>query len=261
MWKDSIDMISFNKYKEPFLGKLFSEVGQAASREGAQAVGEKLVTTTLKNTGESLIREGAQAGGRELTQATLKETGQSSGKKLFSSSSKKFTSEGSANLAESASKEFAQQTTKQTGQAGATSFTKKIVTFGALGGGAYAASKIKTDTNGDGIIDENDKSLLSQASEAAGGVVKDVTTPVLKEVLDVGDDLTKGLFEGLGIDIEALKEKFGEYVQYGIYFLYFILILIAIKVLSMVYSGLKVIGIVGRPKPITIIQPARIQTP
>jgi hypothetical protein len=261
MWKESMDMFSFIRSKETLGGKLLSEVGQAGGRELTQALTEKLATTTLKNAGESLLREAGQSGLREISQSGLRETSQSSGKKLFSSTTKKISSAGSANLAQSTSKEFAQQATKQSGQSGASSFVKKAATVGILGGGVFAASKVKTDTNGDGVIDEKDKSLLQQGAGAVGEVAKEITTPILKAGMDVGGDLAGSLLEGLGIDMDALKEKFKEYLDYGKYFLYFILFIIAIKLLSMLYSGLKIIGIVGKTKPVTIIQSVTSQKP
>jgi hypothetical protein len=222
MWKNSIDMLPFLAKKESFsIGSIFKstvkEASQAAIKEASQAAIKEASQAAIKEASQAAIKEASQAAIKEASQAAVKEASQA------------------------AVKEASQAAVKSTIAAS----IKKTLLAGAVIGAAVS-SQIKTDTNGDGVIDDKDESLLSQAGKEAGKLAGDVAGAVLPEVADIGGGLLTSILEGLGIDVEEWKKKFGQAMEWVKYFLYFILLLIVVKVLSTIYSGFKSVGIFGR---------------
>lgn len=235
MWKDSIDTLLYKLAykKEGLSGKIISEGVQTFIKEGAQAgareitqVGLKeLGQSTLKELGQSALKEGSQGLLKEGTQGISKELGQ----KLISEGAQSATKEGNQALA----KEFGQQINKQLVQSGSNSTLKKIGIVGLSAGAIFGLDNIQTtDTNGDGVVDDKDKSLLdkglSKTSEAVGGVAGKVAG----SVAGVAGDIGGSILDGLGIDLDVVKD-------YAWKAFIVIIFMIALKVISVLYTMFK----------------------
>jgi hypothetical protein len=238
MWKDSIDTLLYKVAykKEGWSSKLFSEGAQVLVKEGAQAGAKELVQVGAKELGQVLTKEGAQGLLKEGTQAASKEFGQ----KLFSEGSQSATKEGSQLLTKefsgAAAKELSQQTTKQTLQSGAITTAKKAAAGGLAVGAFFALDNIQTsDTNGDGVIDDKDKSLLDKGIDTAAGATGKVLGKVAEGAAGAAGDIGKGILNGLDFDLEVVKDHMWKVF-------YFILVLIVIKVYLFLNSSKKVTG-------------------
>lgn len=236
MWKDSIDTLLYKVAykKEGWSTKLFSEggqvfgkeVGQGLLKEGGQVLGKEVGQGLLKEGGQALGKEGGQGLLKEGTQGLSKESGQRFFSEGSQSAGKEFTS--------TAGKEFGQQTGKQVSQTGAMTTAKKAGLGGlALGSLFVLGSTETTDTNGDGVVDDKDKSLLEKgidgAAEATGGVLGKVAGGAAGAIGNIGGSI----LEGLGIDPEVVKD-------YAVKAFWIIIILIIARVLSFLYTSMKV---------------------
>lgn len=231
MWKDSIDTLLYKvAYKKEGWANIFVKAG---AKEIAQAGAKELVQVGAKELGQALTKEGAQSLLKEGTQTFSKEIGQ----KLLSEGSQSTLKEGSQVLTKefssAAAKELSQQVSKQTLQSGALTAAKKVAAGGLALGTFLALDNIQTtDTNEDGIIDEKDKSLFDKGV----GKAAELTGNVLGGVAGTAGDIVSNVFEGLGIDIKVVK-------VYALKIFYFILFIIALKVLSFLYPLRKIIGL------------------
>lgn len=235
MWKDSIDTLLYKvAYKKEGWANIFVKAG---AKEIAQAGAKELVQVGAKELGQALTKEGAQSLLKEGTQTLSKEIGQ----KLLSEGSQSTLKEGSQVLTKefssAATKELSQQVSKQTLQSGALTAAKKAAAGGLALGTFLALDNIQTtDTNGDGIIDEKDKSLFDKGVGKTAELTGDVLGGLAGGVAGTAGDIVSNVFEGLGIDIEVVK-------GYAWKIFYFILFIIALQVLSFLYPLRKIIGL------------------
>ena len=112
-------------------------------------------------------------------------------------------------------------------------------------GGIGYTSTAKTDTNGDGVVDDKDKSLLEQGvgeatgilgkvADGVGGAAGAAAGGVANAVLDGVKSMFTGVLEGMGIDVEKAK-------QYFYYFIIFIVVCLALVVIGKISSIIKFI--------------------
>lgn len=235
MWKDSIDTLLYKvAYKKEGLStKLFSESAQTLVKEGTQAGIKELTQLGAKELGQTTLKEGSQVLLKEGTQGASKELGQ----KLFSEGSQTLTKEGSQKLQKeltgSLSKELGQQTSKQIGQTGAMTTAKKAGIAGLAVGSLIALDNIQTtDTNGDGVIDDKDKSLLDKGVSTVAGATGEVLGKVAGGAAGALGGVGSSILEGLGIDPEVVKD-------YAVKAFWIIVILIVVRILAFVYTGMK----------------------
>lgn len=227
MWKDSIDTLLYKVAykKEGWSTKFFSEGAQTVVKEGAQAGVRELTQVGAKELGQTTLKEGSQGLIKEGTQGASKEFGQ----KFLSEGSQSATKEGNQLLA----KEFGQQATKQTAQSGATSTIKKVGAAGLAVGALFALDNIQTtDTNGDGVVDDKDKSLLDKGVSKTAEAVGEVAGTVAGGVAGVAGDIGGSILDGLGIDLDVVKD-------YAWKAFIVIIFMIALKVISVLYTIFK----------------------
>lgn len=227
MWKSSIDMLPFLVKKEPFFSVLVKETGQALIKEGTQTVTKEISQAVSKEVTQVATKEAGEALVKETTQALLKEATQASSKEAAQQATKE--------VAQKALSEAAQSSVKK-----ATSSSLKKVGVAGLGiAGLYASSQVKTDTNGDGKIDENDKSILEQASAGVGKAVVDVGKEIVKPVAEATGGLLDDILKSLGIDLAVWKENIQTAMKW---ILYIIAVYIVVQAIMLAISVKKSIS-------------------